>query len=127
LDTRFAGCGHAAEAAEPVFQLCERIGLEYELIAVPETMLGHARSRWPAQRFELRDVRDHPFPDYAFDYIIACGTFTVRFENSYDAQVHLVEGTLEALWPSSRFGIGFNVMSKHVDWERDDLFHLAAR
>jgi len=21
-------------------------------------------------------------------------------------------------------GIAFNVMSKHVDWERDDLFHL---
>ena len=21
-------------------------------------------------------------------------------------------------------GVAFNVMSKHVDWERDDLFHL---
>ena len=25
-----------------------------------------------------------------------------------------------ALWT----GIAFNVMTKHVDWERDDLFHL---
>jgi hypothetical protein len=24
----------------------------------------------------------------------------------------------------AQIGMAFNVMSKHVDWERDDLFHL---
>jgi hypothetical protein len=24
----------------------------------------------------------------------------------------------------ARVGVAFNVMSTHVDWERDDLFHL---
>ena len=28
------------------------------------------------------------------------------------------------MYPLARRGIAFNVMSKHVDWERDDLFHL---
>jgi len=31
--------------------------------------------------------------------------------------------TLKSIWPSVKIGLGFNVMSKHVDWEREDLFH----
>jgi len=29
------------------------------------------------------------------------------------------------LWESCDRGMAFNVMSKCVDWERDDLFHLS--
>lgn len=32
--------------------------------------------------------------------------------------------TIERVWPQVRRGIAFNVMSKVVDWERDDLFHV---
>ena len=32
---------------------------------------------------------------------------------------------LRRVWPRAREGLAFNVMSKHVDWERDDLFHLS--
>jgi hypothetical protein len=28
------------------------------------------------------------------------------------------------IFPFVGKGLAFNVMSKHVDWERDDLFHL---
>jgi hypothetical protein len=31
---------------------------------------------------------------------------------------------LRAVWPSAKRGLAFNVMSKQVDWEREDLFHL---
>ena len=31
---------------------------------------------------------------------------------------------VECLWSVVRKGLAFNVMSKHVDWERDDLFHV---
>ena len=30
----------------------------------------------------------------------------------------------QRVFEKARVGIAFNVMSKHVDWERDDLFHL---
>jgi hypothetical protein len=31
---------------------------------------------------------------------------------------------LQRVYPLAGRGLAFNVMSKHVDWERDDLFHL---
>jgi SAM-dependent methyltransferase len=97
--------------------------IDYTGVDVTEVTMGHARARWPDHRFELRDVRDQPFGGEIFDYCIACGVFTARCGNTFDQMRDLVQDTLKALWPSVRLGVGFNVMSKHVDWERDDLFH----
>jgi hypothetical protein len=52
-----------------------------------------------------------------------CGIFTVKSGNTYDETVALAQDTLKAAWPSVEVGLAFNSMSKHVDWERDDLFH----
>ena len=97
--------------------------VDYTGVDVAEVMIGHARARWPDHRFELRDVRELPFPDEAFDFCIACGVFTARFGNSYRTMVDFAQSTLSAIWKSVQGGLAFNVMSKHVDWERDDLFH----
>ena len=32
---------------------------------------------------------------------------------------------VKAVFSKARKGLAFNVMSKDVDWERDDLFHLS--
>ncbi len=95
----------------------------YTGVDVTKETMGHAISRWPNYRFELRDVRERPFQDDSFDFCIACGVFTVRFGNSYEQMKTLVCETLLALWRSVTIGLSFNVMSKHVDWEREDLFH----
>ena len=34
------------------------------------------------------------------------------------------EALVEKLYSICSYGIAFNVMSKDVDWEREDLFHL---
>jgi hypothetical protein len=34
------------------------------------------------------------------------------------------EKAIGLLFTKARKGLAFNVMSKHVDWERTDLFHL---
>lgn len=101
--------------------LLERI--TYTGVDVSETTIAHARQRWPTQRFELRDIRDTPFEADQFDHCIMCGVFTARFGNSYVDMRSLAQATLEAAWPSMRRSLSFNVMSKHVDWEREDLFH----
>ena len=36
-----------------------------------------------------------------------------------------MSNTLKTLWLKTNKGIAFNVMSKLVDWERDDLFHVS--
>ena len=35
------------------------------------------------------------------------------------------KSAIEKLWNKTKKGIAFNVMSKIVDWERDDLFHVS--
>jgi len=102
-------------------RLLDRV--DYAGVDVTEVTMHHARQRWPAQRFELRDIRERPFGAGEFDFCIICGIFTARFENSYAVMEALVHDTLRAVWPSTRIGLSFNTMSKHVDWERDDLFH----
>jgi hypothetical protein len=32
---------------------------------------------------------------------------------------------IKKLWVKCNKGLSFNLMSKHVDWERDDLFHVS--
>lgn len=97
--------------------------IDYTGVDVTEVTMKHARERWPSQRFELRDIREQPYAPDSFDFCIICGIFTARFENSYATMESLVHDTLRAVWPSVGIGLSFNTMSKHVDWERDDLFH----
>jgi len=97
--------------------------VDYTGVDITDVTMRHARSHWPRHRFELRDVRDHPFSPDQFDYCMMCGTFTSRFGNTYSQMEALTQDTLRAVWPSVTVGLGFNVMSKHVDWERADLFH----
>jgi SAM-dependent methyltransferase len=97
--------------------------VEYTGVDLVDPVLGKAIERWPGQRFENRDVRDAPFPAESFDYCIICGIFTVKHGNTHDQTLALAQDTLRAVWPSVKRGLSFNSMSKHVDWERDDLFH----
>lgn len=97
--------------------------VDYTGVDVAAAMIGSARARWPHNRFELRDVRDQPFANDLFDFCIACGVFTARLGASYPSMVNFAKETLAAVWNSVTTGLAFNVMSKHVDWERDDLFH----
>jgi dTDP-4-amino-4,6-dideoxygalactose transaminase len=69
--------------------------------------LSHARKKFPGVSFFEIDVND-PNADLnpiACDYLVSNGLF-------------------KRVWPQVRRGIAFNVMSKVVDWERDDLFHV---
>ena len=43
---------------------------------------------------------------------------------SYEEMFSFMTETVSALFESARCGIAFNVMTKDVDWERDDLFHV---
>jgi SAM-dependent methyltransferase len=97
--------------------------VDYTGTDLVKPIVQEVRARWPGRRFDLRDVRDEPYPHAAFDYSTVCGIFTAKHGNTYDETLVLAQSTLRAVWPSVTLGLGFNSMSKHVDWERDDLFH----
>ncbi len=97
--------------------------VEYTGVDVSASMIDVARARHPNDPFILRDVTEAPFEANAFDIAIMCGVFTARFGNTHAEMEIFTKETLSAVWSSVQRGLAFNVMSKHVDWERDDLFH----
>ena len=66
--------------------------------------------------------RDAALPDY--DYVVMNGVFNYRGELSRERMLAYWKRMTVAAFRHCRRGIAFNVMSKLVDWERDDLFHL---
>jgi hypothetical protein len=52
------------------------------------------------------------------------GVFTEKRSLAFGDMWSYCQTLLMRVFPRARRGLAFNVMSKHVDWERDDLFHL---
>jgi dTDP-4-amino-4,6-dideoxygalactose transaminase len=88
--------------------------------------LSYARAKFPDATFIEIDVNSSAdLTQIACDYLVANGLFTVKWEMSSDQMWLFLKSTISRVWPLVRRGIAFNVMSKIVDWERDELFHLA--
>lgn len=98
--------------------------IEYTGLDISEAYLAIARSKFPDQPFYCVDVLQNPADLPAFDYIIMNGIFTQKCTLSFEQMWAYCQQLLQALWPKATLGLAFNAMSKQVDWERTDLFHL---
>jgi len=81
------------------------------------------KAKFPHENFFTIDLLNKEMPE-KFDYIIANGVFTEKMGLSFEEMFKWFCGMLEKLFLSCNKGIAFNIMSPHVDWKRDDLFHL---
>ena len=115
------GCGYGALKD---YMNAKGLKYKYHGIDLSDPMLDEARRRHPGVTFERRDVVAAPLPNACVDYVIMNGVFTEKRELSFDAMEQFMHAMLAAAFLSSRKGIAFNVMSVHVEWQRDDLFHL---
>ena len=52
------------------------------------------------------------------------GVFTEKQDLSFSEMFEYLQDVVRTVFTKARVGIAFNVMSKHVDWERPDLFHV---
>ncbi len=68
----------------------------------------------------LVDAGDLP----VFDAIAMNGVFTFKGDLPQQQMFDYLCELLQVLRPHARYGIAFNVASTHVEWTRDDLFHL---
>jgi dTDP-4-amino-4,6-dideoxygalactose transaminase len=89
--------------------------------------LFYARDKFPDATFFEIDVNSSnaDLTRIACDYLVANGLFTMKWEMTHAQMWSFLKSTISRVWPFVRRGIAFNVMSKVVDWEREDLFHLA--
>lgn len=98
--------------------------IRYSGLDLSEAYLSAARRRHPKVDLRRLDAltEEADLPDY--DYVILNGVFNYRGKTPYGEMLSYWQRVLTVAFRHARRGIAFNVMSKHVDWERGDLFHL---
>lgn len=116
------GCG-----TSHLFQFIEDKNVEnikYTGLDISKSFIELAQKKYPQNTYFDFDVLKHQdkLPD--FDYIICNGVFTEKRELSFEAMWIYCQDMLTTIFSKANKGIAFNVMSKSVDWERWDLFHL---
>jgi SAM-dependent methyltransferase len=96
----------------------------YSGLDLSEKFVAASRNKFPANTYYCLDILDEAANLPEFDYIAMNGVFTEKRELSFDAMFEYCRQVIVRVFGLARRGIAFNVMSKHVEWEREDLFHL---
>lgn len=117
------GCGLAhlydyikAKNLSKRFKYC---GLDLSQKFIDECVKKH-----PTLNFYCLDICDPNFSINPYDYIIMNGLYTEKRELSFEEMWEFFTKSLKTAFQYAEKGIAFNLMSKQVDWERDDLFHM---
>jgi SAM-dependent methyltransferase len=117
------GCG-----AGHLYDFIQKQGLtsiEYTGLDLSQKFIDLCRMKFSDQRWIQADVMNgDPITMNSVDYVIMNGVFTEKRSLDFDSMWQYTRGLISKVWSISDHGIAFNVMSKQVDWERDDLFHL---
>lgn len=116
------GCG-AAHLNEYIRE--QRLDhIEYAGLDLSEKFVRLSQGKFPENRFFCLDLLEENTALPVFDYIVLNGVFTEKRELTFDEMLSYFKQLARRVFGHARIGIAFNVMSKHVEWERDDLFHL---
>jgi SAM-dependent methyltransferase len=114
------GCGLLLDYLRAIGRLDH---VDYRGIDLSPVMVERARARWPDHDISCRDVIEDPLPDQSVDLVVMNGVLTEKLTLSYDAMVDMAQALVAATFKAARLGIAFNVMSRHVQWERSELFY----
>lgn len=98
--------------------------IRYTGLDISNEFVKVCKQKYPSITFECSDILESPGQIETFDYIILNGIFTEKCELSFDEMFEYFKNLIKAIFLKANYGIAFNVMTKHVDWERKDLFHL---
>jgi SAM-dependent methyltransferase len=117
------GCG-ASHLYEHL-QATGRDDVEYAGLDISERFVALSREKFPQNRYWCLDILG-PDADALprFDYAVLNGVFTEKLDLSYDEMLAFTSAVIKRVFEHVDVGMAFNTMSTHVDWERDDLFHL---
>ena len=83
-----------------------------------------SRRKFPDVTYYELDIIDDDIGLPTFDYVVMNGVFTAKCDLSFEDMLDYFQRLVRRVFANARKGLAFNVMSKQVDWERDDLFHV---
>lgn len=100
--------------------------IQYTGVDASPVFVDACKKKYRGVNFQVADILDGPLnlKRKKFDFIVLNGVLTERRELSQKTMIKLFEDVISGLFPICNEGLAFNVMSKIVDWERNDLFHL---
>lgn len=97
----------------------------YEGLDLSSIFIEACKKKYPQVSFIQQDVLSEDWKTgKTWDYICINGVFTEKRNLSYSKMLDYFEKMIKTIYTKCNRGIAFNVMSKDVDWERRDLFHL---
>jgi SAM-dependent methyltransferase len=99
-------------------------GIEYAGLDLSPRFIKVSQSKFPMNQYYCLDILDGSSDIPSFDYIVLNGVFTEKRDLSFEEMFSFFKILLTKIFQKVNVGMAFNVMSKHVDWERDELFHL---
>lgn len=100
------------------------IHIDYKGLDLGKEYIAKAKQKFPSVDFYQTDILKNPDELPPFDYAVMNGVLTEKQSLSFDEMWSYTQELIAAVFQKANEGIAFNVMSKAVDWERDDLFHL---
>ena len=117
------GCGTARLL--DLIKASGRNEIAYRGIDLSSTLVEAAKKKHPEADFVCGDPFDRgEIWSAQPDYVVFGGIFTCRLQMSFEEMTDYMIRLLRLAFTHCRRGIAFNVMSQHVDWQRDDLFHV---
>lgn len=116
------GCG-ASHLYEYILENGFR-NIEYSGLDVSEKFISLSRGKYPDINYYHLDILEAPDKLPEVDYIVLNGIFTAKCALSFEDMLQYFKTVIGHVFCKADKGIAFNVMSKQVEWERDDLFHL---
>lgn len=97
----------------------------YSGLDISQKFIDVAQLKYPNNSFYCVDIFDFDVALPSFDYIIMNGVFTEKRELTFNEMWDYFTKIITIVYEKCNVGFAFNVMSKNVDWERDDLFHVS--
>jgi len=100
--------------------------VDYSGLDISKKIMEKAKSKFPDTNFYCFDFLETDLNTIeTFDYILLIGVFTEKIDLTFDEMWLYFKTLITKVFNKTNKGIAFNVMSKSVDWEREDLFHLS--
>jgi SAM-dependent methyltransferase len=98
--------------------------IEYAGLDLSDKFVDLCRGKFPSNDFYCLDLLEDKESLPSFDYIVMNGVFTEKRSLTFEEMFTYFKRLVKKVFEKAEIGVAFNVMSKHVDWEREDLFHL---
>src|SRR5438477_8613756 len=105
-----------------------RPSVSYQGVDISRSALEFARAKFPDAKLtplDILEATDQEVANLACDYCLINGLFTIKGALSDDLMWDFTTRVIRRLWPITRKALAFNVMSKQVEYERADLFHVS--